>query len=189
MDTHTTMKWSSVVPDQDQIDSMRDMVEDGLKEGALGVGFTPGYMVGGCTQQESMNVQMLAGKYGVSSFVHARFSSQAPPTSGILGFEEMMAPQAIYGGGIVFHHMHAQALIETPKALKMMDDANAKGFPICPEIYPYNYGGTIVAADYLKPSNYQGCMVRGFVRVRFRTRADTVHFAQPCSFLAVSLLP
>jgi len=85
-----------------------------------------------------------------------------PPTSGILGFMEMMAPQEVYGGGIVFQHMHAQALSDTVPALKLFDDARAKGIHVIGEIYPYNYGGTIVGADYLHPDNYGPNMGREY---------------------------
>ena len=111
---------------------------------------------------ESVLCQKMAGKYGRSTFVHGRFSSQMPPTSGLLGFAEMMGPQEAYGGGIVFHHLHAQALAETMPALRMIDDARAKGRQVLAEIYPYNYGATIAAADYLHPDNYSKNMGRDY---------------------------
>ena len=36
----------------------------------------------------------------------------------------------------------------------MVDDARANGLSVAAEIYPYNYGATIVGADYLEPDNY-----------------------------------
>ena len=160
--THTSMKWSTQIGTDKQIEQVREMLEKGLKQGAIGIGHCPGYMVSGVTSQESNIAQELAGKYGLSTFVHGRFSSQKPPTSGILGTDEMMAPQAIYGGGLVVQHMTAQTLNVTPQALKMIDDARDEGLKVIAEIYPYDFGGTIAGADYLHPDNYGPMMGRDY---------------------------
>lgn len=160
--THTSMKWSTQIATADQINKIGGMLEKGLKQGAIGIGHCPGYMVSGSTQRESNIVQQLAGQHRVSSFVHGRFSSQMPPTSGLLGIDEMMAPQATYGGGLVVQHMTAQTLAVTPQALQFIDDAREKGIKVIAEIYPYDFGGTIAGADYLHPHNYQTNMGRDY---------------------------
>ena len=91
-----------------------------------------------------------------------RFSGQMPPTSGLLGFLEMMAPQEVYGGGLVFQHMSAQALKDTIAGLELFDAAREKGIQVMGELYPYNYGASIVGADYLHPDNYQNNMGRDY---------------------------
>jgi hypothetical protein len=164
-ETHTSMKWASQVPTKDQIEKIGRMLEEGIQQGSVGIGHCPGYMVSGCTQQESLLCQKLAGKYGQSVFLHGRFSSQMPPVSGLLGFLEMMAPQELYGGGLVIQHMTAQALADTPQALQLIDDAREKGIQVLAEIYPYNFGGTIVGADYLHPDNYQTNMGRNYENI------------------------
>jgi N-acyl-D-glutamate deacylase len=160
--SHTTMNWSKKHVTGDQLEQFETMMEEGLQQGSVGVGHAVGYMVNGCSQQESMILQQLAGKYGQSSFVHARFSSQMPPTSGLLAFFELMAPQEVYGGGIVFQHMSAQALRDTMTALELFDTARAKGIQVIGELYPYEYGASIVGADYLVPENYGPNMDRGY---------------------------
>ncbi len=161
-ETHTSMKWSTHIATHEEIDEVAIKLEEGLKEGALGVGHCPGYMVAGVTQQESTIAQKLAGKYGTFVAVHGRYSSQMPPASGLLGMSEMMGPQEAYGGGLIIQHITAQTLSLTPEALQIIDDARAKGIQVIGEIYPYNYGGTIVAADYLHPDNYQTNMGRDY---------------------------
>ena len=161
-DSHTSMSWSTGQATPEQIDEVERRLEEGLQQGSIGIGHVPGYMVAGCTQAESIIVQKLAGKYGQSAFVHARFSSQMPPTSGLLGFLEMMAPQEVYGGGILFHHMSAQALRDTIRGLNLFDVAREKGIQVLGELYPYNYGASIVGADYLHPDNYGPNMGRDY---------------------------
>ncbi len=156
------MKWSATVPTADQIKQINELVEEGLKQGALGVGVPVGYMVDGVTSQETTAWQRLASKYERATFLHARFSSQQPPTTGILAFEEMIANAGIYGGGVLLQHMHQQALGLTSPALDMVDDARANGLSVAAEIYPYRYGATIVGADYLKPDNYGPNMGRDY---------------------------
>ena len=159
---HTTMKWSTDLLSPEQLKEFARLVEEGIEQGAIGIGFPVGYMVDGCTQAEALISQQLAGKYGHSVFLHGRFSSQMPPTSGILGFLEMMGPQEVYGGGICIHHLHAQALKDTVQSLELVDRAREKGAQVIAEVYPYNYGATMVAADYLQPDNYGPNMGRSY---------------------------
>jgi len=146
----------------EQLKAIAEMMEAELKSGALGIGNPVGYMTAGETSQEMVEVQKLAGKYGFASYLHGRFSSQQPPTSGILSDQEAISSVGIYGGGLLIQHMHQQTLSDTPYALKMIDDARAKGMKIQAEIYPYNFGATIVGADYLVPSNYGPNMGRTY---------------------------
>ena len=156
------MKWSATVPNAQQLTQINTMIDEGLRQGALGVGAPVGYMTKGVTSAETTSWQRLAGKYGRATFLHGRFSSQQAPTTGILGFEEMISNAGIYGGGVMLQHMHQQALGLSQEALKMVDDARAKGLSVIAEIYPYNFGATIVGADYLKPDNYGPNMGRKY---------------------------
>ena len=159
---NTTMRWSTQQATPDQLETFEQNLRQGLADGAIGVGHAVGYMVGGCSQAESVACQRVAGENGQAVFLHGRFSSQRPPTSGILGFLEMMAPQEVYGGGLVLQHMTAQTLADTTAALDLVNRARAKGIQVLAEVYPYDFGGSIVAADYLHPDNYQTNMGRDY---------------------------
>ena len=161
-DSDFTMQWSTQIATPEQIRQLESMLEEGLQHGAIGVGHGPGYMEFACTNEESVIAQKMAGKYGQSTFLHGRFSSQMPPASGLLSFLEMMAPQEVYGGGLVCQHLSAQALSGTMTALELIDKARERGIHILGELYPYNFGGTIAGADYLKPDNYQRNMGRDY---------------------------
>ncbi|USD43334.1 amidohydrolase family protein [Vibrio sp. SCSIO 43135] len=146
----------------EQIKKITEMVDKELKDGGLGIGVPVGYMSKATTMTETKEWQRLAGEYGVPTYLHGRFSSELPPTSGLLSIQEMLSSVGVYGGGLLVQHMHQQTLNETPEALKMLDDARGKGYKVMAEIYPYNYGATIAAADYLEPSNYQRNMGRDY---------------------------
>ena len=159
---NTSMRWSTQKATNDQLSTFRDHLQLGLEDGAIGVGHAVGYMVAGCTQAESIYCQQVAGENGQAVYLHGRFSSQMPPTSGILGFLEMMAPQEVHGGGLVLQHMTAQSLDDTAAALELVNKARAAGIQVLAEIYPYDFGGSIVGADYLHPDNYGPNMGRDY---------------------------
>ena len=152
------------VPTDKEIDNILELIDQGLKEGGLGIGPPTGYMVDGYTSQEMIGAQKLAGKYGRFSHVHTRFSSQVAPTSGILAFQEAIASAGSYGGGVIIAHFTAQALDQTQAAMDYVDALRADGVPVVLEVYPYNYGGAGngIQADYLEPHNFQHNMGRTY---------------------------
>jgi len=152
------------VPNDKEINSILKYIDDGLKEGGLGIGPPTGYMVDGFTSQEMIGAQKLAGKYGRFSHVHTRFSSQVAPTSGILAFQEAIASAGKYGGGVIIAHFTAQALDQTQAAMDYVDALRANGVPVVLEVYPYNFGGAGngIQADYLEPHNFQHNMGRTY---------------------------
>ena len=156
--TGATMNWSTNVATDAEIEKILSLVEQGVKEGALGVGLTTGYMVDGITSRETYGVQAIAGKYGRLLGLHGRFSGQDQGASGMLGTDEQLGAVLAGGGGLIVQHMTAQCLALTPYCQEMIDKAYAKGHQVISEIYPYSYGATIVGADYLHPDNYKNNM-------------------------------
>ncbi|WP_158589054.1 amidohydrolase family protein [Alginatibacterium sediminis] len=160
--SHVTMEVQTFVPNSEQVEQISQMVEQGVKEGALGVGVPVGYMSKGATSKEMLSWQKIAADNGMSTFLHGRFSSQMPDTTGVLGFQEMISSVGIYGGGLLIQHIHQQALNKTPEALEMVADARKAGLKVSAEVYPYYQGATIVGADYLVPENYGPNMGRSY---------------------------
>ncbi|MDH3770765.1 MAG: hypothetical protein OET79_07250, partial [Nitrospirota bacterium] len=152
------------VPNDQEIANILKLIDQGLKEGGLGIGPPTGYMVNGFTSQEMIGAQKLAGKYGRFSHVHTRFSSQVAPTSGILAFQEAIASAGKYGGGVIIAHFTAQALNLTQATMDYFDALRADGVPVVLEVYPYNFGGAGngIQADYLEPHNFQHNMGRTY---------------------------
>jgi len=154
-ETSFDMAWSTQVATDDQVEQILALLEEGLKQGALGIGYTPGYMVTGVRSEEGVGAQKLAGQYGRFVAMHGRFSGQQPPNDGLLGTLQQLGAAAAYGGGLIIQHMTAQTLNETRAAQALIDEAARRGIPVIAEIYGYTYGATMVAADYLQPDNYQ----------------------------------
>ncbi len=83
--------WSATLPNKEQMTEIMRLVDEGLRQGALGVGIPVGYMTTGVTQYELYKYQELASKYGRVSNAHVRFAGVRPPTEGQLGVQEMLA--------------------------------------------------------------------------------------------------
>jgi len=147
--------WSTTVASDEQIESILGRYEEGLKEGALGVGNTAGYMPNGLTTREVDGAMALVGKYGGVMAMHGRYSSQMPPQSGLLGTSEAVAAAAAYDGALIVQHMAAQCLALTADCQALIDAAYHEGTQVIGEIYVYTYGASVVGAPYLKPDNYQ----------------------------------
>jgi hypothetical protein len=124
-------------------------VEDGLKQGGIGISYPIGYYtIAG--SPEVMAVAGLAHKYGVPITSHVRYLAQIPP-SGYMGVEEMLAVAELNDVPLLLHHIPSNCLGLTVKCLDMIDAARARGIDVTGEFYPYTFAGTYVDADYLKP--------------------------------------
>jgi N-acyl-D-glutamate deacylase len=124
-------------------------VEDGLKQGGIGVAFPIGYYtIAG--SPEVMAVAGLARDYGVPITAHVRYLAQIPP-SGYLGLEEMLTVAEVQDVALLLHHIPSNCLGLTVQCLDLIDAARSKGIRVIGEFYPYTFAGTYVDADYLKP--------------------------------------
>ncbi len=156
------MSLTDFLPTPEQIEQIESMLEEGIEQGALGIGAVPGYMTRGTTSRETIMWQRLMGEHNLSTVLHGRFSSQMPPTTGLLGTQEMLASVAAYGGGLYVSHIHQQALNYTPQAIDLIDACKKNGLSTVAAIYPYWQGATVAGADYLAPENYQKNMGRSY---------------------------
>lgn len=156
------LAFATLLATPEQLEQMRQMFTEGVQQGGLGIGGLPGYMTEGTKSEETIMWQQVAGEYGLAVYIHGRFSSQMPPTTGILGTQEFLANLGVYGGGLFVHHVHQQTLDLTPAVLDFIEDAQEQGLNVLAEIYPYFQGQTIVSADFLQPENYQRNMGRDY---------------------------
>jgi len=160
--SHITSKWSIDVATDEQIDEILEAYEKSLREGALGVGATAGYMPTGLTTREIEGAMKLVAEYGGVMGLHGRYSSQVPPQSGLLGTSEALAAVAAHRGALIVQHMTAQCLNLSGACQEMIDEAYSKGHQVIAEVYAYTFGSTVAAAPYLQGGKYQRNMGRDF---------------------------
>ena len=81
--------WSVTVSNLEQINEINRILDDNLRQGALGIGCTPGYASNGISTYEQFEVQRTASHYRRLCAFHTRFHvSSKPPneaTDGVCG--------------------------------------------------------------------------------------------------------
>jgi N-acyl-D-glutamate deacylase len=144
--------WSSTLPNKEQMTRIMAYVDEGLRQGALGVGVPVGYMTKGVTQYELYKYQELAGKYGRVTNAHVRFAGVRPPTEGQLGIQEMLANAMVLDTPFLASHLNSN--MDWEYTIPLINDAREKrGAKVWGEVYPYAAGGTIASTDILTESS------------------------------------
>lgn len=140
--------WSSTLPNKEQMTQIMAYVDEGLRQGALGVGVPVGYMTTGVTQYELYKYQELAAKYGRVTNGHVRFAGVRPPNEGQLGIQEMLANAMVLDAPFMASHLNSN--MDWEYTIPMINDARDKrGAKVWGEVYPYAAGSTIASADLL----------------------------------------
>jgi hypothetical protein len=140
--------WSSTLPNKEQMTRIMSYVDEGLRQGALGVGIPVGYMTTGVTQYELYKYQELASKYGRVSNGHVRFAGVRPPNEGQLGVQEMLANAMVLDAAFMASHLNSN--MDWEYTIPMINEAREKrGAKVWGEVYPYVAGSTIASTDIL----------------------------------------
>ena len=140
--------WSSTLPNKEQMARIMSYVDEGLRQGALGVGVPVGYMTTGVTQYELYKYQELAAKYGRVTNGHVRFAGIRPPTEGQLGVQEMLANAMVLDAPFMASHLNST--MDWEYTIPMINEAREKrGAKVWGEVYPYVAGSTIASTDIL----------------------------------------
>ena len=140
--------WSSTLPNKEQMTRIMSYVDEGLRQGALGVGVPVGYMTTGVTQYELYKYQELAAKYGRVTNGHVRFAGIRPPTEGQLGVQEMLANAMVLDAPFMASHLNSN--MDWEYTIPMINEAREnRGAKVWGEVYPYAAGSTIASTDIL----------------------------------------
>ena len=144
--------WSSTLPNKEEMTQIMSYIDEGLRQGALGVGVPVGYMTTGVTQYELYKYQELASKYDRVTNGHVRFAGIRPPTEGQLGIQEMLANAMVLDAPFMASHLNSN--MDWEYTIPMINDAREKrGAKVWGEVYPYAAGSTIASTDILTESS------------------------------------
>lgn len=116
--------WTATLPNKEQMTEIMAFVDEGLRQGALGVGVPVGYMTTGVTQYELYKYQELASKYGRVSNAHVRFAGVRPPTEGLLGIQEMLANAMVLDAPFLASHLNSN--MDWEYTIPLVNDAREK---------------------------------------------------------------
>ena len=141
--------WQNALPDETQLDRIIGLVEDGLKEGALGVSINAGYAPG-MGRKEYYRLAKLAAKHKVSTFTHDRYMSVREPLSSFEALGEQIGLAAITGANMHICHINSVAGRDLEAATRLVKEAQAKGIRVTVESYPYGAFSTAVGAEFMR---------------------------------------
>jgi len=124
-----------------EIDEMKRRLEDGLKRGAVAVGFGIQYTPS-ASRWEILEMFRVAARYGASCHVHMRHAGVKEPGSSIQALEEVISAAAITGAPLHVVHIQSTGGLATPKLLQMIGEAKSRKLDVTTECYPYIAGMT-----------------------------------------------
>ena len=124
-----------------EISEMKQRLEQGLKQGAVAVGFGIQYTPQ-ASHWEILEMFRVAAGYGASCHVHMRNAGAREPASSVQALEEVISAAAITGAPLHVVHIHSTGGPATPKLLQMIGEARARKLDITTECYPYIAGMT-----------------------------------------------
>ncbi|MBI3004836.1 MAG: amidohydrolase family protein, partial [Ignavibacteriales bacterium] len=128
--------------DSGEIRKITAIAETALKDGALGVSFSLEY-VPGISTDEILPILVLAKKYGVPAFFHARYSDTLKPGTNFEGLEEIIGYARRMGIPVHIGHITSTGgTFSMKQSLGMIERARREGLDITACAYPYTFWGT-----------------------------------------------
>jgi N-acyl-D-aspartate/D-glutamate deacylase len=124
-----------------EISEMKQRLEEGLKRGAVAVGFGIQYTPN-ASRWEILEMFRVAARYGASCHVHMRHAGVKEPGSSIQALEEVISAAAITGAPLHVVHIHSTGGPATPKLLQIIAEAKSRKLDVTTECYPYIAGMT-----------------------------------------------
>jgi len=137
--------WKMEVATPEQQEEILRLVEEGLDQGALGIGINAGYAPG-YGQKEYFALAELAAERDVATFTHVRYASNMEPESSFEAVKELIGNAAITGAHMHLCHVNSTALKDIHSILPLIDDARERGINITVGAYPWGAASTVVGA-------------------------------------------
>ena len=144
--------WAVTVSSLKQVNEITKILDENLRQGALGVGSTIGYMAKGISTDEMFEAQRAAARYGRLTAAHVRFLGNiSPPTEGTLGFDEVFSNAVALHAPLIASHNNNYGWWEVQEKLTL---ARKQGYNMWAEYYPYIAGSSSIGSEFLKPEHY-----------------------------------
>jgi N-acyl-D-glutamate deacylase len=140
--------WQHEVSTREQTARIIARLEQGLSEGALGIGINSGYIPGAGVQELSL-VADLAARRGVPTFTHIQFMSNIDPDSSQEAYLRLIAYAATSGAHMHICHLNSTSLRDIERCAHLISVAQQHGLKITTEAYPYGAASTVVGAAFL----------------------------------------
>jgi N-acyl-D-aspartate/D-glutamate deacylase len=126
---------------EEELRSILDGIERGLRQGAAGVGFGLAYTPA-ASSWETLQAFRLAHAFNATTFVHIRGASSAGSADREQGLLEAISLSAVSGAPVHVAHIQSSGQASTGRMLQIIDEARSRGMDVTTECYPYTAGAT-----------------------------------------------
>ena len=145
--------WSLTRSSLPQMNQIMQLLDEGLREGAIGIGFPLAYAARGITSYEQFEAQRTAARYGRLASVHTRYHlNSQTPTEAQIALDEVLVNAMLLKAPLLLAHDNDYGWWENEEKLQM---ARKQGFNVWGEYYPFAAGSTLVSADFLRPDVWE----------------------------------
>lgn len=138
-------KWVNDPAKLEQIDRITASLEDGLRQGGLGIGINAGYAPGGGFR-ELLAVHELAAKYNVPTFTHISCDSPYDPKSSAECVGQIVALASSAGDHAHICHINSSSQKAVRVTTEMISRAEKHGIDVTTESYTYGASSTTIGA-------------------------------------------
>jgi N-acyl-D-glutamate deacylase len=144
--------WVNNVSTAEQQAQILAQIEQGLKEGGIGIGINSGY-VPGYGYKEVLAVHQLAAKYQVPTYTHIRNFSNIDPSSSVQAYGEVISFATTTGSHAHICHLNSTSARDISLAAEMIRGAQERGAKVTVEAYPFSAASTAIGSAFLSPEN------------------------------------
>tara|TARA_R100000005_G_scaffold26336_1_gene11684 strand:+ start:19465 stop:21075 length:1611 start_codon:yes stop_codon:yes gene_type:complete len=149
-DAFARKRWVSEPASGEQVHSIIAYLEQGLQEGALGIGINGGYAPGGGFR-ELLAVHSLAARHDVPTFTHISCDNPQDPDSSAECVGQVIALAASTGNPAHICHLNSSSVRAVDVTAGMIQSARASGIPITTEAYTYGAASTTIGSALFSP--------------------------------------
>ncbi len=146
--------WVNSLADARQREQIVGMVEEGIREGSVGVGLLLAYAPGS-GNKEYYAVNKLAASRKVPTFTHVRSASVIEPRSAFEAYEEVVATAVATGAQMHICHLNSTSGRDIELAKDVISAAQQRGLPISVEAYPYPAASTMIGSAFFRGADWQ----------------------------------
>lgn len=166
-------EWTQRPATEEQARQILARVEQGLREGAIGIGMLAGYAPG-FGHKENYQVHKLAARYGVPTFIHVRYMGMIEPESSFAAYQEVVAMAAASGAHVHVCHFNSTSLRDIDLCARLVADAQKRGLKVTTEAYPYGTGWTGINAAFLRRPDWQKHMGMDYSDLTYLKTGETL---------------
>jgi N-acyl-D-aspartate/D-glutamate deacylase len=138
-------RWADDVMTAAELGLLQQRLQQGLDEGALGIGFGLAYTPA-AGREEIWRAFEIAARNDVLTHVHLRSSGGIEPRSTLGALQEVLANAASTGAALHVAHIATTARRQLPVVLEIIDRAREQGVDVSTEVYPWEAAQTGLAS-------------------------------------------